>query len=75
MVMYVFTGEKLDEQLRAYEAAALATYPHRADVIKTIVAAVRDLFDSEFADPLIVKQVGAALPSIPPPPDISIYDP
>jgi hypothetical protein len=47
--IWVFDKARLDEALAAYEAEALAAYPHQAERIRTTVAAMRDFFDSEHA--------------------------
>jgi hypothetical protein len=47
--IWVFDKVRLEEALAAYEAEALAAYPHQAARIRTTLLAMRDFFDSDHA--------------------------
>ena len=56
--IWVFDESKLDEALEAYQAEALAAYPHQSERIRTTLAAVRDFLYSPHAEKLIMKVAG-----------------
>jgi hypothetical protein len=53
--IWVFDESKLEGALQAYEAEALANYPHQSERIRTMVATVRDFLYSEHARKLIMR--------------------
>lgn len=52
--IWVFDEASLQRAMDAYEADAMAAYPHQAERIKTTMLALRDFLHSEHADALML---------------------
>jgi hypothetical protein len=53
--IWVFDESKLNEALQAYQAEALAAYPHQSERIRMTLAAVRDFLHSKHAQKLVMN--------------------